>query len=300
MSFGRLAARSHARLMRFVLTYALAASLLFVSSSALAADPMAPAEPAPDPVPPPADCALDLHAGVEMEDVTAIALVVCAEVRQKLPAGPLYRVRVARLGSKIVLSLATLGQPERQLVLSSLDEVPVAAPRLVDAMRAGTPPAETTTVTNVVGGETRTHKKKSGEIHAWLGMVGATVPGPTVATGAGVSAGLSVGSDRWSFVGDLRGTGGDVKLVALSGGVRHHFGSSDTTPFATMGIALASVDAERKNTSDLDGGGLVVFGELGLDVLRTSQFGGAIVFRADVPAFEDNTPILSGALAMRF
>lgn len=280
--------------MRSVVASVVAASLLFASKSALAA------EPEPVPVRPPADCALDLHAGVEMEDVTAIALVVCSEVRQKLPAGPLYRVRVARLGSKIVLSLSTLGQPERQLVLSSLDEVPVAAPRLVESLSAGSPPSDTTTVTNVVGGEARTHKKKSGEIHAWLGMVGATVLGPTVATGAGVSAGLSVGSDRWSFVGDLRGTGGDVKLVALSGGVRHHFGSSDTTPFVTMGIALASVDAERKSASDLDGGGLVVFGELGLDVLRTSQFGGAIVLRADVPAFEDNTPILTAGLAMRF
>ena len=280
--------------MRSVLASALSALLLLVSSSALAADE------APNPAPPPADCALDLHAGVEMEDVTAIALVVCAEVRQQLPAGPLYRVRVARLGSKFVLSLTTLGEPERQLVLSSLDEVPVAAPRLVESIRTGTSPVETTMVTNVVGGETRTHKKKSGEIHAWLGMVGAIVPGPTAASGAGVNAGLSVGSDRWSFVGDLRATGGDVKLVALSGGVRHHFGAADTTPFATMGIALASVDAEREGTSDLDGGGLALFGELGLDVLRTSQFGGAIVFRADVPAFEENTPILTAGLAMRF
>lgn len=281
---------------------ALAAFLLFVSSSALAAEPTGPAEPAParDAVPPPADCALDLHAGVEMEDVTAIALVVCAEVRQKLPAGPLYRVRIARLGSKFVLSLTTLGQPERQLVLSSLDEVPVAAPRLVESIRAGTPPGDTTTVTNVVGGEARVHKKKSSEIHAWLGMIGATVPGPTVSTGAGVNVGLSVGSDRWSFVGDLRATGGDAGLVALSGGVRHHFGSSDTAPFATMGIALASLDVDRKNASDLDGSGLVLFGELGVDILRTSQVGGAIVFRADVPAFEDNIPILTGGLAMRF
>ena len=286
--------------MRSFVASLLAASLLCVASSALAAEPMAPAEPAPEPVPPPADCALDLHAGVEMEDVTAIALVVCAEVRQQLPVGPLYRVRVARLGSKFVLSLTTLGQPERQLVLSSLDEVPVAAPRLVESIRTGTVPLETATVTNVVGGEARTHKKKSGEIHAWLGMIGASVPGPTIATGAGVNAALSVGSAQWSFVGDLRGTGGDVKLVALSGGVRHHFGSSDTTPFATMGIGLASVDAERQNKSDLDGGGLVVFGELGLDLLRTSQFGGAIVFRADVPAFEDNTPILTAGVAMRF
>lgn len=77
------------------------------------------------------------------------------------------------------------------------------------------------------------------------------------------------------------------------GGVRRHFGSSDAAPFVTLGMALASLEADRKKASDLEGEGLVGFAEIGLDVLRTNQFGGAAVLCLDMPAFTRNVTVVA-------
>lgn len=266
--------------MRSLLFVLVAVSLLFFSRTALA------------------ECTVGLHAGIDDDDVPAIEQIVCREVAA-LPAGPSYRVDVARLGSKIVLSLTADGRTPKHLVLSSLDEVPVAAPRLVESLGDERSVPETASVTNVVGNEARPMKKKTGEIHGWLGAVGAVAT--SGGSGAGAVAGLSAGSARWSFVLDLRIAGGDVTFVALSGGVRHRFGEGEVAPFLTMGLSVAGIEVDRTNR---DGSGMAVHLEAGLDVLRTSQFGGAIVARVDVPTFADDSrpipPILGLGFLMRF
>ncbi|HEY8073449.1 MAG TPA: hypothetical protein VIF62_05055 [Labilithrix sp.] len=281
--------------------------------------PTAPTTP-PSPATPPAtapakvkaapagQCAVDRHAGVEDADAETVEQIVCAEVRGKLPNDRHWRVRVSKLGGKVLLGLAGVREDgevvgdEKQLVLATLDEVPVAAPRLVEAAADLKPVAETQDMTNIVGIEARTYKKKTSEVHALLSIVGLVGMAPGAATGAGAQVGLSAGSESWAFLGDLRLAGGDVDHVALSGGVRHYFSTSDTSPFVGIGMGIDYV-----NVNHADGGGLALYGELGLDLLRTRQFGGAFSFRLDAPTFSLEgpdghyySPVLASTFSMRF
>lgn len=227
-------------------------------------------------------CSVDKVVGISEEDARGVEELVCSEVRSSLPREGVYHVRVVRIGTKIALALTSSIAPPKQLVLSSLDEVPVAAPRLVTATADGKVVGETQDVTNIVGMEARVPKKKAGEIHAWLGMVGVATVGSTFDTGAGAHFGMSVGSETWSFAADLRVAGGALTNVALAGGVRYHFGTSDVTPF--LGIGTALVHIKPKEIDD-GNSGLAFYSEVGLDVLRTSRVGGAITMRLDLPTF---------------
>ncbi len=275
-----------------------AVSFLFVSRTALAENPNG------DPT-----CALEHHVGIGDEDARAVEEVVCSEATSRKE--PLrYRVRVSKLGHQLVVRLATehggRTTSDRQLVLSGIDEVPVAAPRLVDAAIADKPVAETRTVDNVVGGEVRTKKSQPARVNGYLGMTGA---GTFVADAtAGVYVGLSGGNARWSFVGDARLTGNmlastvelplailslgkapdlssNSSFGSLSGGVRHHFSESDTALFTGMGIGLDHVGFRESTGRELANTGLGVHGELGLDILRASTVGGVVFLRMDAPAF---------------
>src|SRR5262249_45752413 len=94
--------------------------------------------------------------------------------------------------------------------------------------------------------------------------------------------------------------------VALAGGVRHYFSLADTSPFVGMGMGI-----EYVNVDHADGAGLAFYGELGLDLLRTNQFGGSFSLRCDAPTFSISpgsghsgphyyTPIIGAGFAMRF
>lgn len=262
----------------------------------------------PPAAPPPASCAVDRHPGVTPDEADAVEQIVCGEVNEKLPASGRYRVRLGKLGARVVLTLASIAddggtRTEKQLVLTGLDEVPVAAPRLVASMAEHKAVAETQDMTNIVGHEARVPKKRSSEVHALLGVIGVAMFAPESGTGAGALLGLSAGSETWSFVGDLRVAGGGAKQVALAGGVRHHFGVSDTTPFLGTGMAIEGAGVGRESA-----GGLAIYGELGLELLRTHQFGGSLSVRFDFPTFplegrgtrEGYSPVVGTAFVMRF
>lgn len=257
-------------------------------------------------------CAVERFVGVTKEEAEAVEEIVCPEIREQAPYGGRHRIRIAKLGGKVVLTLVSDredGGPriEKQLVLSGLEEVPVAAPRLVEALVEKKPVAETQTVTNIVAQEARIPKKKASEVHGWLGMVAVAAPGG--GTGGGAHLGLSAGSDRWSFALDLRLAGqsfnepaavaitifslgllepkpkGDFSYVSLSGGVRHHFAVTDTSPFLGAGVALDYIGHDPKGYGKASNTGVAAYGEIGLDLMRTHTVGGAIALRVDAPAF---------------
>jgi hypothetical protein len=268
-------------------------------------------------------CALERAVGVTDAEALAVEEVVCGPLRTNSPSGR-YRVRVVKIGTKVVVTLVTHGassgaDKEKQLVLTSIDEVTVAAPRLYEAAVEQKPIDETVDTTNVVGDEARKPKKKSSEVHFMLGVIGASAIGQGTAGGANMA--LSVGNERWSFVGDLRlaseaitkpstltraagaGGGGSSTLgtataasneergftyVSLGGGVRHHLSARDVAPFVGAGLGVDYVTqktAEGDPNAKSGKTGLAAYAEIGLDVLRTHALGGAIVLRADAPTF---------------
>jgi hypothetical protein len=229
-------------------------------------------------------CALERSVGVTEDDADAVAQFVCMEVHHQIPSGGRYRIRITKLGSKLALALGgdkgDGGYIEEQLVLSGLDEVPIATPRLVEAIAEQKHVSDTQTVTNIVSPEALTPQKKKSEMHFWMGVVGA---GTFAGTGAGAQLGLSGGSDRWSFLGDLRIAGGDrFGFVSLAGGARHHFSSTDTAAYVGAGLGLDSLKA---NSSSDGRTGAAAYVEVGVDVMRTSTVGGAVGLRVDMPTF---------------
>jgi hypothetical protein len=263
-------------------------------------------------------CGLEKAIGVTEAEGLAIADIVCGPIRSEPAKYPGHHgVRVVKIGAKIVLTLAS-PSGDKQLVLTSLEEITVAAPRLHEAAAEAKPVEETVDVTNVVGDEARRPKAKPSAVHAWMGVIGA---GHQRGAGGGVLLGISAGSERWSFVGDLRVAGesfnkpaalaamivtlGSTKIepdakfafVSLAGGVRHHFSASDVAPFVGGGLALDYIGYGTTRSKTMNYGyegyeerssgatGLAGYGELGLDVLRTHLVGGAVVMRCDVPAF---------------
>lgn len=258
-----------------------------------------------------ARCALASSAGIDPVDAQTAAELVCNEVGDH-PGR--FRVRIARLEHKVVLTL-TRGEgdaaTERHLVLSGLDEVPTAAPRLVEALGEEKPVVETQTVDNIVGEEARKPKKKPGEIHAWLGVVTTTALRSEMATRGGVELGLSIGNTSTVFVVNARLVGEsfaqplavaatifslgllyDEHRKPVEGafgtgaiGVRQYLGSGDVGPFAGAGLGIGYLAMEHPSGAHVSGSGVLPYAELGVDVLRTNMMGGTIGLRLDVPTF---------------
>lgn len=245
--------------------FTLAGATLFATTEAHADDANPPHTDAPHDAHP--SCALGRWINVSPQDAEAIADIVCTQVRQSANPSVPARVHVVRIGSKHVVTLETLtqaGPVSKEIVLQSLDEITIAAPRLVEATETQKTTAETVTMTNVVSGdETRPVKKKPSFMHAEMGMLGAG--SPSIGAGAGMNIALGGGSERWSFIGDLRvagaafnsiastaltiftlgsvdmSKGGKITYVSLTGGARHHLSADDIAPFVGMGLGFNHV-----------------------------------------------------------
>ncbi|MBX3226193.1 MAG: hypothetical protein KIT84_28530 [Labilithrix sp.] len=267
-------------------------------------------------------CVVEARPGVEDADRDAVEEVLCPKLREAAP-GSVVRVRVGKLGSKLIVTVLSdggRGPSEHQVILQNIDELPVATPRLAEAVEEKKPLAETLQVTNVLGEETRVPKKKPSEMHAWLSLGGVVLPPIGVGPVGGFA--LSGGNDRWSFVGEARvGAVGSIDtrtniLLGFSGGVRHHFTANDIAPFVGIGASGIFVGATQSHVVVVENGamrrggvyGLAAGAELGIDLLRTSTVGGAFVLRGDFAAFDVSehggsvawSPIFTAALAMRF
>lgn len=111
----------------------------------------------------PDSCSLERAIGLTEVESQAVEEVVCAPLRAS-PQGKTYRVHAIRIGTKVTVRLVSLaadgGRTDDELVLSSIDELTVAAPRLREAAVEHKRVTETLDVTNVVGDESRKPKKR--------------------------------------------------------------------------------------------------------------------------------------------
>lgn len=307
--------------MKIVVSLAASVLALTLSTSALAAEK---------------NCMVTRAVGISEGDAQAFEDIVCQAVHEQAPAGAAHYVKVSASGGRYVVTLIQDRGgilTEKQAVLNGIDELPVAAPRLVEAVSEDKRLADTQTVTNIIAQEARTPKKKAGEIHAGLGAL--AIGSFSGVTQAGAQFSLSIGSPQLSFVGDLRLAGdvandlmkgfslGLVELAeerslgyaAASTGARHNFNDKDFSPFIGGGLALAAISMSANGTSQKNSG-VAGYVEIGLDVLRTSTFGGTVALRLDAPAFmlegtqrgadgkpaqvSSYTPIAGAAFSMRF
>jgi hypothetical protein len=278
------------------------ASLLLFSSFAYAQD----SAPATAPAAAVGECSLGSHADVDDADARTAADIVCAEVaRRGMHAGAHYRVGLGKLGHTVVLSLSMETAPgviaeHRQLEISGLEEVPVAAPRLVDAVNRGEAIEETQRVGNVVDGETQAPLTKKGTVHfdigvlavqpflAKYGWTGTPAPGMEMAihyernnfaTGVGLRVAGNSASDH---------NGSSVGFVGLAVGGRYYLTDTDIAPFIGGGLVLSYEQVTTKGWDPFGASGVGVgaFGEIGVTMLRTHHSHLSLGLRADVPFYQ--------------
>ncbi len=305
--------------MKAPLTAAAAASLLLLSSFAYAQDdaptdptPVAPPlpvviAPAPQPVSAPAPaaavgvCSLGTHAGIDEADAQTAAEIVCAEVSHRgMHAGARYRVGLGKLGHTVVLSLTMETAPgviaeHRQIELTGIEEVPVAAPRLADAVNRGEAIEETQRVGNVVRAETTPPLTKKGAIHFSVGILalmppvgssGTPAPGMEMSfnyewnnftAGVGFRAAGNSASDN---------NGSSVGYAGLSVGGRYYLSDGDVAPYIGGGLAWSW---EQVTNASYAGGasnsGIGAYGEIGVTALRTHRSHLSLGVRADLPFY---------------
>jgi hypothetical protein len=288
--------------MKTLLVAAVATSSLFACSAAFADDDVDPAH-SPPPAQPSAQpsatprCMLGAHAGIPDADAQTAAQIVCDELfKQGPPPGVQYRVGLGKLGNVIILSVTAESAPgviseHKQMQLSGIEEVPVAAPRIADSVVHGTPLAQTQKVDNVVGDEARNPKKKSGSMHFGIGLIGVMPPLSSLAAPApGIDLDLSYESSDFSINAGLRGGGTagqdttHVGYFALTVGGRYFLGDHDVSPFLGGGLAYTALSA-RNDSFNGDNSGLGAFGEVGVQALRTHRTHLSAGLRADLPFY---------------
>lgn len=238
-------------------------------------------------------CSLGDHSGVAPEDAHTAADVVCHEI---VAAGgqATYEVRMGKLGTRVVVTVASRegagAYDERRIVVSGLEEVPVVAPRLADAIVHKKPIDATETVNNVAAQEARQPASKKGQMGFQGGVFGVTPVTAATGVGAGVDLGLLYRGDRFSVGGDLRLAGGGsssrtMSYTVLSTGVRYAFSDGDIAPFAGGGVGLSHLTLDRDSGQDQSGTGFGAYAEGGVEALRTHHVSVSASIRADAPFY---------------
>jgi hypothetical protein len=283
---------------------AYAAVLAALALGAGPARAQAPAAAAPSLV---SACVIGPHAGIPDADAETAAGMVCEEVRaQGQPIGPpvpeasgaRYVVHLQKLGESVVVRLTRINAAEqivsgRTLSLRTIEEVPVAAPRLARAVVRNEALVETRQMDNLVGHEARVHPKMDGETLVGVGVLTGVVTGSDT-SGALVGADLSAGYELsdWGINANMRfgmattsdsesdpySSTDEAGMFALSVGGRYFLHPSAGTLFAGAGLGFDVLEV-----GEFEGVQPAVYAELGYELFRLTESRLAVTLRADVP-----------------
>lgn len=252
-------------------------------------------------------CVLRSSEGVPAQDARTAAALVCEAL---LAAGAqvdtepvpdrgeraAYEVGVRALGRLIFLqvSFRSAGgaqQRSESVQVNAIEEVPVAARRLAEAMLLRKRVSTTAEIDNLVGEDGRRFVKRRGETLLALGVLGFVAPG--VETGGGFGAFGRIHFETASFgaiiEARLAGSGarnGDNVLGGLAVGGRWFWFPTNLTPFLGAGAGIAWLSSEDDRGAKVYGSGFVTFAELGLEFMRFYSSRIDVFLRLDVPTFE--------------
>lgn len=222
-----------------------------------------------------AACLVGQNAGVAWSESETAALLVCRELRWQgvkvgapgepgIGARAAYRVELRRLGNIYLLDVShesPVGMvvDSRNVQLASLEEVPVAAPRVATALIQKKPVAATAKVNSIFGDEARVYPKKHGEFLYGLGVFGLAFVGEQLVVGAGPQGQIFHETPRYSVGGNLRlgaARQGDESalLFGLSIGGRYFFSPADISPYLGGGVGYHLVKIESGYREQTDYG----------------------------------------------
>lgn len=249
-----------------------------------------PSHPA---IPITATCSLGDRYGVDEAEARTAADIVCHELARRGATHTQHEVRFGRLGSRTMVTLASRSgdaYDERRALVTGLDEVGRAGPRLAAALVEGRPLDETRTVDNVLSSEATTTRVQRGASVLEGSLFGLSSLNASGGISAGVAVGFSYRADRLGIGAHGRAGGigsGDEKisLASLDVGGRYYLSSRDVAPFVGAGLGLGHFALARRGSADVDGSGLNAFADIGVEALRTHHVGLSTSLRVDVPFF---------------
>lgn len=266
----------------------------------------AAAAPAPTAIPITATCTLGEHHGVPEAEARTAADVVCHELAKARATNTAHEVRFGTLGGKTLITVASRSgntYDERRAFLTGLDEVHVAAPRLVSSLVDGKPLDETRSVDNVLTSETRQSKVQRGSMGFDGGFFGTTALGAPAGASGGLDLGLlyragNLGVSSHGRAGGIGSAKDKIGLATIDVGVRYYLSSSDFSPFVGGGLGLSYFHLSRSATrttdsgaysytysSDLSGSGFGAHAVVGAEMLRTHHAAFSVSLRVDAPMF---------------
>ncbi len=272
----------------------LSLAAIAVPSIAFAQSTAAAAPPSKTPTPLTATCTLGDHYGVDPDDARVAADLICNELAKENVPAAAHEVRFGKLGKRTVVTLASRNgstYDERRVLVSHMEEVHTASPRLVSALASGKPLEETRNVDNVLSAETTTSETRGGSFGFEPTLFGGTGIGASSGATAGGGAGALFRIDSIGLLAQGRGGGiGSVEpkliLATFDLGLRYYITRSDFSPFVGGGFGLGYHLLRRgQGSTELEGSGFGSYVQLGAELLRTHHTAFTVSARFDAPFY---------------
>ena len=244
--------------------------------------------------------------GVSAGAADSVARVVCDELRtrgvtigqptRQATGAAAYRIDISELSAKVIITVsyqAPIGvvQRSRRVVISSLDEIVVAGPRLAEAIVKDVPLEDTERVDNVLIEDAKRSIRKSSRTRAAFGLNTVVLP-VDGSFGPGLAGELLFDSDAFTIgamanFASLQGDADSGTYLAIRVGARYFLGPNDISAYVGAGASLSTMTTAQDEHSApvFEGGGAGVYGEVGFEMLRTHRTRLALGARVDVPFF---------------
>lgn len=239
------------------------------------------------------NCRLGEHAGVDPNDARTAASIVCRELPPQAASANSYRVDLDKLGTHAFVTLTAESNgakvDSRRMPIDRIEDVPLVAPRLVDALIHNKSLKETERVGNLTTADATTPVRRYGQMQFGGGVLGAVAPGLATVS-PGLELALRYDTQRWVLGGQLRfawgvGNNDQFNMIQLGVGPRYMLSTADTSLFLGGGMAIERL-GERKESNTKSGAGVGAYAEVGVEMMRLHHNRLNVALRTDFPTFK--------------
>jgi len=253
-------------------------------------------------------CELKESGSLSQPDAHTATQVICEQLKRASGGRGAFGVALATLGKIVVVTATQEGTANSVTVqVDAIEEIPVAAVRIADALVHGESLASTQRVDNLLQSETRPVLTKKGSVKFTVGVADVESIGHG-ARAAGLSLGLAYVSPRFALPAEMRFAWDDGQydepqfdLFSLSVGGRAYLSRRDVSPFVGGGLGLLRLHASEggypgsgssATTTYFDGErfGVAPYAEVGVEMLRLHRGRVALQVRADFPTGSLKSP----------
>jgi hypothetical protein len=241
-------------------------------------------------------CGLKQVRGLSEDEASASADLVCEELKRASGGRGGYEVALSTLGRLVIVTASRRETGESITVRTDgVEEIPVAATRIAEALARDRQLADTQRVGNLLVEETRRIRTKPGEAKFLAGVSHLRSPGHGAA-GASVTLGMMYAGARFSLPVEARfGWAGDgsqeaaLHFFSASVGGRGYLTTRDVSPYVGGGLGLLTLDAwgdpSPNDRFTAERTGLGAYLEVGIEALRLHRARVALAVRADIPTY---------------